>query len=186
MYDFSAAGRELSEIDLEMMGPVAEVAHKYNLSNEALTELMTTYMGETDKVVAQMHTQDNLDAQEFVRTAKDAWGPDYEINMNRATNQLNMLPESVRDQVKQARMPDGRGVMNSPEFMQWLVGVDRQVTPLDPMRGGTESTLGDARSIIAKSKERMRDDSTAWHKDKDAQKAFMQAQEFVDKYEGSQ
>lgn len=178
--------RELSDVDREMMEPVMAVAHELNISQDALVKLMDTYMGETDKVVDQMHTQDNLDAQEFIRTAKEAWGADFTINMNRATNQLNMLPEAIRDSFKQARMPDGRGIMNSPEIMQWLVGVDRSLTPLDPMKGGTESTLGDARSIIEKAKARMRDDSTGWHKDKDAQKEFMQAQEYIDRYEGSQ
>ncbi len=106
--------------------------------------------------------------------------------MNRANNQLNMLPEAVREGFKQARMPDGRGVMNSPEVMAWLVNVDRQLKPMDPMKGGAESTLNDARKVVEDSKARMRDDSVAWHKDKAAQKAFMQAQQAVDQFEGSQ
>jgi len=185
-YDFSAADRELSEMDLEMLGPVSEIAHKHNISQEALTELMGTYMGETDKVVELMHTQDNLDAQEFTTQMKEQWGPEFTINMNRASNQLNLLPESIRDQVKQAKMPDGRGIMNSPEFMTWLVGVDRQITPMDPMKGGTEATLNDARQVVAKAKDRMRDDSIGWHKDKQAQAEYMQAQTMIDQFEGSQ
>lgn len=187
-YDFTSleSGRELTEVDLEMMGPVSEVAHKHNISQEVLGELMDTYMAETDKVVEQMHTQDNTDAQEFTRHAKEQWGAEYQINMNRANNQMNLLPEDIRDSVKQARMPDGRALFNSPEFMTWLVGVDRQITPMDPMKGGTEATVKDARKVIEDSKQRMKDDSVGWHKDKEAQAAFMQAQEFIDKFEGSQ
>jgi hypothetical protein len=185
-YDLSSSARELSEMDVEMVGPVAEVAHKHNISQEALVELMDTYMGETDKVVDQMHVQDNLDAQEFTRAAKENWGPEYTINMNRANNQLNLLPESIRDAVKQAKMPNGMGIMNSPEFMTWLVNVDRTITPLDPIKGGTEATLNDARKIVEAAKVRMRDDSVGWHKDKAAQTEYMQAQTMVDQFEGSQ
>jgi hypothetical protein len=185
-YDLSGSARELSEMDIEMVGPVAEIAHKHNISQDALVELMDGWMGETDKVVEQMRTQDNLDGQEFHRIAKDAWGADYTTNLNRITNQLNMLPESVRESFKTARMPDGRGIMHSPEVMSWLVGIDRTLTPLDPMKGGTESTLSDARSIIAKAKERMRDDRDNWYKDQDAQREFQQAQDMIDRHEGAQ
>ncbi len=178
--------RELSDLDREMMAPVMEIAHGHNISNEALNDLMQGWMAETDKVVEQMNVQDNLDAQEFHRQAKEAWGADYQINMNRAVNQINLLPEAIRDAFKQARMPDGRGIMNSPEVMTWLVGIDRTITPLDPMKGGTESTIADARQIVAKAKERMRDDSVGWHKDQDAQREFMQAQSMIDQFEGSQ
>jgi hypothetical protein len=185
-YDFAGAERELSEMDLEMLGPVSEIALKHNISQEALNELMGTYMGETDKVVEQMHVQDNLDAQEFMKIAKENWGPEYQINMNRATNQINLLPESVRDAFKQAKLPDGRGIMNSPEIMTWLVNVDRAITPMDPIKGGTEATLNDARQVVEKAKERMRDDSVGWHKDNKAQAAYMQAQTMIDQFEGSQ
>ena len=173
-------------MDLEMMEPVQEIAHKYNISNEALNELMGTYMGETDKIVDQMHTQDNMDAQEFTKLAKENWGPEYTVNMNRANNQINLLPEAVRDSFKQARMPDGRGIMNSPEIMAWLVNVDRAITPMDPIKGGQEATLNDARQVVEKAKDRMRDDSVEWHKDKKAQAAYMQAQTMIDQFEGSQ
>ncbi len=185
-YDFSGSERELSEMDLEMMGPVAEIAHKYNISNEALNDLMGTYMGETDKIVEQMHVQDNLDAQESMKMLKENWGPEYPINMNRATNQFNLLPESIRDAIKQAKMPDGRGIMNCPEYMTWLVNVDRQITPMDPIKGGQEATLNDARKVVEASLLRMRDDSVAWHKDKKGQDDYMKAQTMIDQFEGSQ
>ena len=185
-YDFSGADRELTEMDLEMLGPVSEIAHEHNISQEALVALMGSYMAETDKVVEQMHTQDNLDAQEFTKLAKENWGPEYTVNMNRANNQLNLLPESIRDGIKQARMPDGRGIMNSPEFMSWLVNVDRAITPMDPIKGGAEATLNDARQVVEKAKERMRDDSVGWHKDNKAQAEYMQAQTMIDQFEGSQ
>ena len=185
-YDLTSSVRELTDMDVEMLGPVAEIAHKHNISQDALVELMDSYMGETDKIVDQMHTQDNLDAAEFTKVAKENWGGEYTINMNRANNQLNLLPEAIRDQVKQAKMPNGMGIMNSPEFMTWLVNVDRTITPLDPIKGGAEATLNDARSIVAKAKERMRDDSIGWHKDKKGQQEYMQAQTMIDQFEGSQ
>jgi hypothetical protein len=186
-YEFVGTDRELSEMDIEMMsGNVAEIAHKHNISQEALSELMNGYMAETDKVVEQMHTQDNLDAQEFTKLAKENWGPEYQINMNRANNQINLLPEAVRDSFKQARMPDGRALMNSAEVMTWLVNVDRAVTPMDPIKGGQEATLNDARKVVEEAKARMRDDSVGWHKDKKAQANYMQAQTMIDQFEGSQ
>jgi hypothetical protein len=143
-------------------------------------------MAETDKVVEQMHVQDNLDAQEFTKIAKENWGPEYQVNMNRATNQFNLLPEAVRDAIKQAKMPNGMGIMNCPEYMTWLVNVDRQITPMDPIKGGQEATLNDARKVVEAAKTRMRDDSVAWHKDSKAQQEYMNAQTMIDQFEGSQ
>jgi hypothetical protein len=186
-YDLTLpTGRELTDVDVEMMAPVMAYAHENNIPQEQLVGLMDTYLAESDKIVEQMHTQDNLDAQQFTKVAKENWGPEYQINMNRVNNQINMLPEDVREGFKQARMPDGRGLMNSPEVMNWLVGVDRQLKPMDPMPGGTESTLNDARKVVEASKERMANDSVAWHKDQPAQKAYMQAQSAIDQFEGSQ
>lgn len=148
--------------------------------------MLGAYFADRDKMVAAMEQQDGLDKQEFTRAMKDAWGGDYEVNMNRATNRFNLLGEDVRDEIQGATMPNGMKLTNNPQFMSWLVNMDREISPLPPLPGATESTLADANKIIEAGKVRMRDDSVGWHKDAKAQSEFQAALDMVDKYQGSQ
>ena len=136
---------ELGEMDLEMLGPVMEYAHEHNIKGEDLNGLVDAYFGSRDKLIDDMAQQDGLDKQEFTRVMKDAWGGDYETNMNRATNRFNLLPEADRDNIKAAKMDDGTRLTNNPSFMAWLVNMDREISPLPPLPGATESTMSDAR-----------------------------------------
>jgi len=177
---------QATEMDLEMLAPVMEYAHEHNIRGEDLNGLIDAYFGSRDKLMEDVQQQDGLDKQEFTRVMKETWKGDYETNMNRATNRFNLLPEADRDFIKGAKMEDGTALTNSPSFMSWLVNMDREISPMAPLPGATESTLKDALTVITESEKRMGEDRPAWFKDVKAQELYQRALEMRDKYEGSQ
>ena len=180
-------GVEFSTIDQDMMKDMMAFSAERGVPQEVLNGQVNLYLAARDQLLQDMATQDNLDTAEFQEMMKGNWGANYDVNMNRAMNRINFLPEEVRDSFKNARLPDGRSIMNSPEIMNWIVGMDREIIPLDPFRGGNdETTIDDARRIKAEGEERMKNDREAWYKDTAAQQKYMQAIEFLDKIEGSQ
>lgn len=185
-YEVKLESGPLNETDLELLEGVFAKGTEHNISGAAMDEMLGAYFADRDKMIESMAQQDGLDKQEFTRQMKETWGGDYEINMNRATNRFNLLPEAVRDEIQGATMPNGMKITNNPQFMSWLVNMDREISPLPPLPGATESTLADANKIIEAGKLRMRDDSVAWHRDAKAQAEFQAALDMVDKAHGSQ
>ena len=177
---------EVSELDVEMLSPVMAYAHEHNISGDDLNGLIGAYFGSRDKLMDDMRQQDGLDKQEFTRVMKETWGGEFETNMNRATNRFNLLPEADREYIKGAKTEDGQAITNNPAFMSWLVNMDREISPLAPLPGASESTMADAHDIIKKAQDRMRDDSVEWHRDTKAQEEYQRALEMRDKYEGVQ
>ena len=177
-------------VDIDMLAPVAEYAYQNNIPQEQLNGLMDTYLQQADQLVETMSQQDNIDAQEATKLLKENWGKDYTVNMNRITNRMNMLPEDIREQVKEARMPDGRGLMNSPEFMTWMVSMDREIMPLDPIPGGGEADVSTAQSIIGKVQkiwDEGREKEDYWgNKNTGLREEYEKALAFMDKVQGSQ
>ena len=74
------------------------------------------------------------------------WGADFRRNMNMVDNLLTMVPESARDDLKGARMPDGTGIFNNPDVVRGFAAVALALNPAgtvvplgsDPMKGVAE------------------------------------------------
>lgn len=185
-------GVELSEVDLQMLEPVFAFAYEQDVSNEVLNGLIDKYMVGREDLLNKMNEQDNLDAQGFNETMKlqENWGKDFKVNMNRIVNRMNHLPEAVRDLVKQARLPDGKQLMNSPEYMNWLVGMDREIMPMDPIPGGGEADTTTAQQVIDKVKKifaENREGSDYWGpSNAGLRQEYQNALALVDKMQGSQ
>lgn len=175
-------GLALPETEDGMVQKFLEVSHLANVPEATVNAQLSVYASMVNQVMENMSAQDGLDEQSFKEIAKENWGKDYEVNMNRITNQFNLMPESIREGVMAARMPDGRALTNSPEFMNYLATLDRQINPMDPLPGGGDQGFTGAQQIIEESKARMRDDPKGWYADKSAQERFMQAQSWMDKY----
>lgn len=173
-----------------MLAPVFEYAHENNVSQDVLSGIVDKYMGSRDKLIADMEQQDNIDMQEFTRVAKENWGGDYQVNMNRAINRINMLPEAVRESFQNARMADGKALANSPEVMNWLVGMDREIMPMDPIPGGAEADMKSVQAVIDNVKKIFsegREGSDYWGKaNVNLRAEYERALATMDKFQGSQ
>lgn len=127
-----------------------------------MSDLATEFLGTRGEAQQaaedQRYTQDNLDAQGAQQALRETWGNDYQTNLNIIQNQLEGLPESVRDDFSQARMPDGTALFNSPEFMNWFTDIGRQINPMASIVPNTAAQMSAMNDIIGEADKLMRSD----------------------------
>ena len=73
--------------------------------------------------------QDGIDTQTTQRQLKDAWGSDFQTNLNMMKGLANQLPESVREDFLNARLANGQALFNSPEFAIFMADIARKLNP---------------------------------------------------------
>jgi len=155
-------GMVLGEEDKGIMDAVLKAAHHHNVSPDVMSDLATEFLGTRGEAQQaaedQRYTQDNLDAQGAQQALRETWGNDYQTNLNIIQNQLEGLPESVRDDFSQARMPDGTALFNSPEFMNWFTDIGRQINPMASIVPNTAAQMSAMNDIIGEADKLMRSD----------------------------
>lgn len=170
-------GMELSEMDMEVMETVQKVAHEQNMSNETLSAITNVHLQAREAQLQQLEAQDGLDHQATEKIMRDNWGGNYDTNMGSVLSMLGRLPEDIRDEVIMGRTASGKGLMNTPEFVQMLADVALEVNPMANIPGGADNMDGTADQIISKVKTIFAEgrEATDYYKDEKLQKMYEQA-----------
>ena len=108
---------------------VVKWAHEQHLAPDKTSALIEGYIRVRDKEAEQLQTNDNLHKAETEKIMKEHWGPDYQANHNMIGMFINSLPEGVRENYMSARMPDGRALLNSPEYQTAMADLMRKAHP---------------------------------------------------------
>lgn len=177
-------GVVLTGEDQAVLDALKPVAHGKNLPNEVLQDLGRAFFEQRASAAAQRAQQDNLDAQSATQALQAEWGPDMETNKNIVSGALAMLPEAVRNEVANARLPDGRGLMNSPETLNWIADLARKANPTAALVPSGSGTIATMNGRIAEIDKMMREDPAAYYKNEAVQAEYRQlleAQEQVQK-----
>lgn len=181
-YDVSLdEGLVLGEGDTRIMGGeggVYEMAHKHNVSSEAMNDLTNAMLkGRATEAQARIN-QDGIDTQTGDRQLQDLWQGDFEANKNLIRGLITQLPESVSEAFSNARMPDGKAIFNSPEIMVAMADWARKINPSATVVPNSNNPMQTMTDEIAKLEGMMGE--PGWHKDQASQKRLMdlyQAQE---------
>jgi hypothetical protein len=139
---------KMQEGDEAMIAQVMPIALAGNVPAPVFNAMVEAQLRGRDALLDQMVAQDGIDRQTFESVARENWGADFEVNMNRLTNMMNMLPEAVREDFQDARLANGKGLMNSPEVVNFLVSLDRQIHPLDTLPGEGFNQNATAQEVI--------------------------------------
>ncbi len=166
-------GLVLGEEDTRIMEGVYGVAHERNLSTEDVSALTNAMLKGRETEQQTRLAQDGLDHQGTDRQLRESWGGDFEINMNMVRGWVQQMPEGVRELFEGARLADGRAVFNSPELMDYFAAGARKLNPAATVVPGSNNPVGTINEEIAGLEKRMGEDSTGWHKDKAAQKRYL-------------
>ena len=114
-------GREIEEGHQTSVDSILEFAHARNLSPEA-AKVAIDYYHENDQQTkewnAEQDEKDRLSAEDELRAE---WGPDYRSNINRINAFLDTAQEGVKDNILNARMPDGTPFCSNPDAMRFLI-----------------------------------------------------------------
>jgi hypothetical protein len=161
-------GLVIGEDDLPIFNSLAEkVLHKHNLPPAVAHDIARWYNDFIQEEQAATGEQDGKDRQETEDALRTAWGQDYRANANVMKSYLAGLPQDVSAALQNARDLDGRGIMNNPAVVQWVVGMARELndvsTVLDHGSGATPLLNIDAE--LKKIDDFRRQDRKAYNKD---------------------
>ncbi len=122
-------GLVLGEEDNRIMAKVFPVALQHNVSNKAMSAITSTFLAARIKEEEQILLNDDVDAKATTGMLKTAWGKDHPVNVQMVANLIALLPAAVQESFSNARMPDGKAVLNSPEVLVWMADIARQLNP---------------------------------------------------------
>lgn len=160
-------GLVLGEEDSRIMEGVFKVAHEANIPTSAMNELTNAMLAGREAESEAMQAQDGMDTQTTTRQLKEAWGQDYQTNLNMVQGLTSQLPDTIRAEFEGARMADGKAMFNSPEVMTFFADMARKLNPAGTVVPGSNNPTQAITDEIAKLEARMGDDD--WHKDRTAQ-----------------
>ena len=164
-------GLVLGESDGRIMEGVYQVAHDRNLSTEAVSDLTNAMLKGREAEQDAKIAQDGLDEQTTTRQIKEAWGQDYQANLNLIQGLAQQLPESVRDDFLNARLGDGRALFNAPEVMVYFADMARKLNPSATVVPNSNNPVQSINDEIKALEAKMGTDE--WHKDQDSQQRYM-------------
>lgn len=123
-----ASGVVPSEEDKPIVDSFRQFAHAKGLKPEAFNEYVGWYYDMQEQVVAQGQDDDRQHKQAAEDALRLEWGPDYRANINVLKTFLKEFdePDNPRGQMlADAKMPDGRRLMNDPYWVNFFVDLAR-------------------------------------------------------------
>jgi hypothetical protein len=163
-------GLVLGEEDERIMKGVYDVAYANNVPSESVNAMTNALLQGRQQEMDARISQDGVDKQTSDRQLKDAWGGDFETNLNSVKGLINSLPASIKEGFMDARTPDGRAIFNSPELMVAFAEWQRKIDPSATVVPNVSNPIQSMNDEIKSLEDRMGDED--WHKDLDSQKRY--------------
>ena len=167
----SDEGLVLGENDQAVLNEVFAVAHELNISSSTVGALTNALLNARAAVGSDAEQQDGVDTQMAQKQLAEAWGQDYQSNLNMIRGLTNKLPETVRADFLAARTPDGKALFNSPEILIFLSDLARKDNPAGTVVPNSANPTQAIDTEIKALEARMGTDE--WSKDKAAQDRYL-------------
>ncbi len=141
------------------------VIHKHNLPPDAAKDVADWYYSLQQARQDEQHELDNTQRKEAEDALREEWGPDFRSNINVVNNLLSRAPEDIREGFANARLPDGRALFNSPEFMSFMAGLEREINPAASLTPNTSNPGQGVEDRIGEIEKFMRTNRKAYNSD---------------------
>ena len=178
-----AEGLVIGENDKPFVDDFLATAHAQNLPPEIVNGQLNWYFGsympQLQQAQGEKDTEDRTQAHIALH---EKWGADFKGNMNAVGALVQTLPEGLRDGFYGARLPDGTAFANSPDVMQWMASMARELNPtgsLTPAEGAT--AMKGLEDKIKEYEGMMKTNRAAWNKDTAAQADYQKLIDMRDK-----
>lgn len=125
-------GLAVYDSDKSALDVLLKEAHGMNLGSAEASKMVNAVLKQREAEFESRQQADRLDSQNTAAALKKMWGPDFDRNKNMVKNLLaNELPKEILEPFLNARMAGGTGggVFNSPEVMNFLAKVARELNP---------------------------------------------------------
>lgn len=164
--DYNLADLKIPEKDKEVVSGIVARMHAVNASPDVVKAAVETYYAEQIRQGEARRAKDEDQRAQALDALNSEWGGSFRRNVNLVEGLLAKFPESVRDALKSARLPDGTAIFNNPDALRGLAAIALEINPAGvvvPAGGGDlGKTMVDQYNDIQKTK---RENRTAYNKD---------------------
>lgn len=125
-----APGIVMGEEDKILFSDFAKAMHEVNTTPEVFKQATKWYYDFYEKQQAETNKKDSDFRRESENVLRADWQKDYDENATRAGEVLSLAPDSIRENIQNARLPDGSILGNHPDFAKWLAAQSRELNPI--------------------------------------------------------
>lgn len=122
-------GTELSPDGEVLIADLAKMAHEANMTPAHLEKTLGFLMQRQAKEQEAAEVRDEQYRQEAEDVLRREWGGDFKLNNNLINGLLEQAPQGVKEQLIEARLPDGSVLGNNPQVLRWLATMARELNP---------------------------------------------------------
>lgn len=163
-------GLVVGENDVDIVDNVMGALHEMNAPPAIAHGILKWYNGWAEEQQNALMTADAADDRETTDNLREAWGNDYRSNVNVLAKTLeSQFGSELADYIRNSRGPDGKGLMNSPEFQAAMVNIGRTIDPLTPHIPANADAAKSLNDEIDEIEKFMRTDRPAYNKDEKMQ-----------------
>lgn len=178
-------GLKIPESDKEVIGGFLKAAHASNMTpGQAKTAVEAYYMQRNAEQQVRA-TKDVEQQQSALDALNMEWGGNYRRNINVLTGTvLSKIPESVRELVQAARLPDGTLLLNNVDAVRGLVSIGLELNPTGVVApGGSGDQAKGAMDEYKELQKFMRENRPAYNKDNGKQARMTELIDYLSKNE---
>jgi hypothetical protein len=176
------SGLVIGKEDRPIIDGFLKAGHERNIDNEQAKGIIEWYYNEQERQTKERQDLDLRESQEAVDALNAEWGGNYRANINALEGLLTQFPEEVRDSLRGARLPDGRGLMNHPDVVRGFVKMALEINPAGTVvPGNGADPMKNINGRIEEIDKMMREDRKAYDKNEKVQAEYRQLLEAREK-----
>lgn len=124
-YDVADLGEGIKppEVDKPFLSKILEAAHSSNQTPDQVRATLKAYYQVRDQVEAHQVEKDRSAESAGTEALREEWGAEYRIHSNLIENLLSGTSGELKDQLQNARMPDGTLFKHSPAAQKFLLSL---------------------------------------------------------------
>lgn len=141
-YELKLSGdQKLTDADQAVIGKyLLPKAHGVNMNSEQAAAAVEAFRDFQAARTVEIQQKDGKDAEAATNKLTVEWGAGFQANKSKVEGMLSTLPAAVKDRFMGARLSDGTGVFNDPDFMKGMLAWANEINPtgtIVPAGGGS-------------------------------------------------
>ncbi len=181
---YDLKGVEIPEGDKEIVNGFLTKLHSANASPDVAREAIRSYYAEQSRQVEARQAQDETQRQTALDALNQEWGGSFRRNLNMMTGLLSKFPESVREGLKSARLPDGTLLFNNVDAVRGLTALAFEINPAGIVTpAGSGDIQKGAMDEYNELRTFMREQRPSYNKDEGKQARMLELIDFLSKNE---
>lgn len=139
---YDLKGLDVPKEDRAIVDTFLKSAHGANFTPEQARVAVEGYYAEVTRQEEARSAKDEEQRSAALDTLNGEWGGSFRRNVNLVEGLLAKFPESVREALKHARLPDGTAVFNSPDAVRGFAALALELNPAGIIAPAGSGDLG--------------------------------------------